>query len=77
MTPKPQFDLTPEQIKAYKLSLAGMKKAKRRLKRNIAYNKEKPSVIDSEYRLELLNVIDGYMRTVLRQGDRRFNYRNR
>jgi hypothetical protein len=72
-----QFDLTPEQIRAYELSLDGMKKAKRRLKRNIAYKPESPSAIDSEYRLELLNVIEGYMRAVLAQGDGRRRFRNR
>lgn len=72
-----QFNLTPEQIAAYKKSLSGMKKTKHRLKRVINYNKERKSVIDTEYKLELLNVIEGYMRTVLKHGDKRFSFRNR
>lgn len=71
------FNLTPEQIAAYKKSLSGMKKTKHRLKRVINYNKERKSVIDTEYKLELLNVIEGYMRTVLKHEDKRFSFRNR
>lgn len=71
------FDLTPEQLKAYRVSLAGMKKTKHRLKRVINYNKESKSAIDSEYKLELLNVIEGYMRVVLKQGDGRLSFRKR
>lgn len=77
MTAKPQFNLTPEQIKAYEKSLAGMGKTKRNLKRVINYKKESQSAIDSEYKLELLNVIEGYMRVVLAQGDGRRRFRNR
>lgn len=72
-----QFNLTPDQIAAYKKSLSGMKKTKHRLKRVVNYNKERKSVIDTEYKLELLNVIEGYMRTVLKHGDKRFSFRNR
>lgn len=77
MTAVPQFDLTPEQVANYKLSLEGMKKEKRRLKRNLAYKPEGPASIDIEYRLELLSVIEGYMRTVLKHGDKRYSFRNR
>ena len=74
---KAQFDITPEQMKAYKKSLKGMSKTKARLKRVINYNKESQSAIDSEYKLELLNVIEGYMRTVVKHSDQRLNFRNR
>lgn len=77
MTATPQFNLTPEQVRAYELSLSGMKKVKRRLKRVINYNKESQSAIDNEYKLELLNVIEGFMRIVLAQGDGRRRFRNR
>lgn len=77
MTAKPQFNLTPEQIKAYEKSLAGIGKTKRNLKRVINYNKESQSAIDSEYKLELLNVIEGYMRVVLKNSDQRLSFRNR
>jgi putative cell wall-binding protein len=71
------FNLTPEQFSAYKKSLSGMTKTKRKLKRVINYNKESPTVIDSEYKLELLNVIEGYMRIVLKNSDQRLSFRNR
>jgi hypothetical protein len=71
------FNLTPEQHAAYKQSLKGMTKTKHKLKRVINYNKESQSAVDSEYKLELLNVIEGYMRVVLKNSDQRLSFRNR
>ncbi len=69
------FDITPEQLKAYKKSIAGMSKIRKRLKMRIHRNKE--NSLDNEYKLELLNVVDGYMKAVVRNSDKRYSFQNR
>lgn len=68
------FNITPELIERYKLSLKGMKKTKRKLKQRVSRNKESEFSPQNEYRIELLNVIEGYMRAVIKSSDKRFNF---
>lgn len=70
------FDITPEKLQDYKRSLAGMRKDKARLKR-VARRKEGDQAEQAEYRIELINVIEGYMMAVIQEGDKRFRYSKR
>lgn len=75
------FSLNKEELSRYEVSLAGMKRKKHSLKIAIKRTKEGDSKkLDREYKLELLNVIEGYMRTVIkynRNNDHRLDFQNR
>lgn len=64
------FNITPELIERYKLSLKGMRKQKQKLKRKVR-NKDSRAADQNEYRIELINAIEGLMKKVVSQSDKR------
>lgn len=65
------YTITPELIERYKLSLKGMKKTKRKLKQRVSRNRESESAPQNEYRIELINAIEGLMKAVVNSSDKR------
>jgi hypothetical protein len=68
------FNLDPSTIRKYKRSYKGMTKKKASLKRSLKRNElDIRAREQKEYRIELINVIQGYMRVVLREGNKTYN----